>query len=137
MRMRGDNSEGYSVGLVVTLPLFDGFMREHVLRTARAKLDRAVEQERIVQQRIARDVNNAALMLSAATKSVEASTKGLEQADEESRVVRERFQAGRGIQLEVLDAQVLLTRARFNAVNALADYHSALAMWLSALGRVR
>ena len=51
--------------------------------------------------------------------------------------MKERFESGRGIQLEILDAQVVLTRARFNAVNALADYHSALAMWLRATGRVR
>ena len=30
-------------GVVVTLPIFDGFMRENALRTAQAKLDRAVE----------------------------------------------------------------------------------------------
>lgn len=30
-----------------------------------------------------------------------------------------------------------LTRARFNAVAALADYHAALAMWLKATGRIR
>jgi outer membrane protein TolC len=137
MRMPAEKAEGYSIGVVLTLPLFDGFMRENALRTARAKLDRAGEGERIVLQRIARDVNNAALMLGAATKSVEASRKGLEQAEEEARVIRERFQAGRGIQLEILDAQVALTRARFNAVNALADYHSALAMWLGATGRTR
>jgi outer membrane protein TolC len=51
--------------------------------------------------------------------------------------VQERYQSGRGIQLEILDAQVALTRARFNTVNALADYHGASAMWLRAIGRVR
>ena len=137
MRMRGDNAEGYSVGLVVTLPLFDGLMRENALNTAKAKQERAAQAEGLVRQQIAREVNQAALMLAAAEKGVEASRKGLEQAEEEFRVVRERFESGRGIQLEILDAQVALTRARFNAVNALADYHSALAMWLRATGRVR
>jgi len=137
MRMRGDNSEGYSVGVVVTLPLFDGLLRENALNTAKARLERAGQGEGLVRQQIAKDVNQAALMLTAAEKGVEASRKGLEQAEEESRVVKERFESGRGIQLEILDAQVVLTRARFNAVNALADYHSALAMWLRATGRVR
>lgn len=137
MRMRGDNAEGYSVGLVVTLPLFDGPMRENALNTAKAKQERAVQAEGLVRQQIAREVNQAALMLAAAEKGVEASRKGLEQAEEEFRVVKERFASGRGIQLEILDAQVALTRARFNAVNALADYHSALAMWVRATGRVR
>jgi outer membrane protein len=137
MRMRGNGAEGYSAGIVVTLPVFDGFMRENALRTAKAKVERAVQAEALARQQIAKDLSSAALMLTAADKSVEASAKGLEQAEEESRVVRDRFQAGRGIQLEVLDAQVALTRARFNAVNALADYHSALAMWHRAMGQAR
>jgi outer membrane protein TolC len=131
------SDDGYSVGLVVTLPVFDGFMRENAVRTARSRLDRAIQAEGLARQQIARDVNQAALMLTAAEKSVEASRKGVEQAEEEFRVVQERFQTGRGIQLEILDAQVALTRARFNAVTALAEYQGAYAMWLRAIGRVR
>jgi outer membrane protein TolC len=136
-QMPAETPEGYSVGVVVTLPVFDGFMRENRVKTARAKLERAVQDEQLARQQIARDLNNAALMLQAAERAVEASRTGLEQAEEESRVIAERFGAGRGIQLEVLDAQVMRTRARFNAVNALADYHSALAMWRRAVGEPR
>ena len=130
-------ADGYSVGVVVTLPLFDGFQRENALKTAKARLDRATQGEGLARQQIAKDVNQAALMLTAADKSVAASRHGLEQAEEEFRVVKERFESGRGIQLEILDAQVSLTRARFNAVVALSEYNSALAMWLGATGRVR
>jgi outer membrane protein TolC len=137
MRMPAETQEGYSVGVVVTLPVFDGFMRESRVKTARAKLERSVQDEQLARQQIARDLNNAALMLQAAERAVEASRKGLEQAEEESRVIGERFEAGRGIQLEVLDAQVMRTRARFNAVNALADYHLAVAMWRRAVGELR
>jgi outer membrane protein len=137
MRMRGDTSEGYSVGVVVTLPLFDGFTRENALNTAKAKLERAGYAEELVRQQIARDVHHAVVMFAAAEKGVEASRKGLEQSEEEFRIVKERFEAGRGIQLEILDSQVSLTRARFNSVAALAEYHTALAMWLRATGRVR
>jgi outer membrane protein TolC len=140
MRNRNEphtSDDGYSVGLVVTLPVFDGFMRENALKTAKAKLDRALQAEGLARQQIAREVTQAALMAGAAEKSVAASRKGLEQAEEEYRIVRERFEAGRGVQLEILDAQVSLTRARFNAVSALAEYHTALAMWLKATGRVR
>lgn len=140
MRNRNEprtSDDGYSVGLVVTLPLFDGFMRENALNTAKAKRDRALHAEGLVRQQIAKDVTQAALMLTAAEKSVQASRKGLEQAEEEFRIIKERFAAGRGIQLEILDAQVSLTRARFNAVSALAEYHTALAMWVKATGRVR
>ncbi len=136
-RSESSTADGYSVGLVVTLPLFDGFQRENAVNTAKAKLDRAIQAEGLARQQITKDVNQAALMLVAAEKSVEASRTGLTQAEEEFRIVKERFESGRGIQLEVLDAQVSLTRARFNAVSALAEYSSALAMWLRATGRVR
>ncbi len=137
LRMRADGSEGYSVGVVVTLPVFDGFLREHALNTARAKLERARQVEGLARQQVAKEVHQAVLMLGAAEKAVEASARGLEQAEEESRVIKERFASGRGIQLEVLDAQLALTRARFNEVSARAEYHGALAMWLRATGRVR
>jgi outer membrane protein TolC len=129
--------QGYSVGLVVTLPIFDGFMRENAVRTAKAKLDRAREAEALAHQQIAKEVSQAALMLAAAEKSVHASRKGLEQVEEEFRIVQERFAAGRGIQLEILDAQASLTRARFNAVAALAEYQTAHAMWRRATGAIR
>jgi outer membrane protein TolC len=136
-RMRSDGSEGYSVGVVLTLPLFDGFMRENAVTTAKARADRARQAEALARQQVDRELTQAALMVGAARKAVEASRKGVEQAEEEARVIKERFASGRGIQLEVLDAQVAVTRARFNAVAALSDYHSALAMWLRATGRVR
>ncbi|HEY7677878.1 MAG TPA: TolC family protein, partial [Candidatus Methylomirabilis sp.] len=121
---RGDPArkpEGYSAGLVLTLPLFDGFMRENAIGTTRAKRDKASEQLVLARQQVAKEVNQAALMLAAAEKNVEASRKGLEQAEEQFRIIQERYASGRGIQLEVLDAQVTLTRARFNVVSALAD----------------
>ena len=137
---RGDPArkpEGYSAGLVLTLPLFDGFMRENAIGTARAKRDKANEQLALARQQVAKEVNQASLMLAAAEKNVEASRKGLDQAEEQFRIIQERYASGRGIQLEVLDAQVTLTRARFNVVSALADYEAAAAMWLKATGRVR
>jgi outer membrane protein len=131
------SDNGYSVGIIVTLPVFDGLLRENALKTAKSKLERAVQAEGLARQQIAKDVNQAALMLTAADKGVAAGRTGLEFAEEDFRVVRERFESGRGIQVEVLDAQVALTRARFNIVNALAEYHNAQAMWLRATGRTR
>jgi outer membrane protein len=141
MRNRGDEMtetpEGYSAGLVLTIPLFDGFMRENAIQTARARQEQASEQAVLARQQIAKAVNQAALMLQAAEQNIEASRKGLAQAEEQFRIVQERYASGRGIQVEVLDAQTALTRARFNVVAALADHETARAMWLQATGRVR
>jgi len=39
-----ESPEGYSAGLVLTIPLFDGFMRENAIGTARAREEQANEQ---------------------------------------------------------------------------------------------
>jgi outer membrane protein TolC len=132
-----DSPEGYSVGLVLTVPLFDGFMRENAIQTAKAREDQAREQAVLARQQLAKAVNQAALTLQAAGKSVEASRKAVTSAEEQFRIVQERYASGRGTQLEVLDAQTALARARFNVVAALADYQAASALWLQATGKVR
>jgi len=141
MQNRGDEMteqmNGYSAGLVLTIPLFDGFMRENAIGTARAREEQAREQAIVARQQVAKVVNQAVLTLQAAEKNVEASRKGLDQAEEQFRIVQERYASGRGIQVEVLDAQTALARARFNVVAALADHQTARAMWLQATGRVR
>ena len=140
MQNRGEmreSPEGYSAGLVLTIPLFDGFMRENAIGTARAREEQAREQAIVARQQVAKVVNQAVLTLQAAEKNVEASRKGLDQAEEQFRIVQERYASGRGIQVEVLDAQTALARARFNVVAALADHQTARAMWLQATGRVR
>lgn len=141
MRNRGDEMtetpEGYSAGLVLTIPLFDGFMRENAIGTARAREEKAREQQVLAGQQIAKEVSQAALMLDAAERSIDAARRGMSQAEEQFRVAQERFASGRGIQLEILDAQATLTRSRFNIVAALAEHETARAMWLRATGRVR
>lgn len=132
-----DSPEGFSAGLVLTIPLFDGFMRENAVGTARAREEQAREQVALARQQVSKAVYQAALSLQAAERSVEASRRGVTQAEEQFRIVQERYASGRGIQLEVLDAQTSLTRARFNVVVALADYQAATALWLQATGKVR
>ena len=132
-----DSPEGFSAGLVLTIPLFDGFMRENAVGTARAREEQAKEQAALARQQVSKAVYQAALSLQAAERSVEASRKGVTQAEEQFRIVQERYASGRGIQLELLDAQAALTRARFNVVAALADYQAATALWMQATGKVR
>ena len=60
--------------------------------------------------------------------------KVVEQADEALRLARERLSAGAGTQLDVLNAQVQLTRARTTQQQALYDFNVALAEFDRATG---
>jgi len=69
---------------------------------------------------IAKEVSQAALLLDAAEKSIQAARRGLSLAEEQFRVAHGALRQRAGIQLEILDAQATLTRSRFNIVSALA-----------------
>lgn len=56
------------------------------MRTAKARAEKALHAEGLASQQVAKEVNQAALMLTAAGSSVEASRRGPEQAEEEARL---------------------------------------------------
>ena len=60
--------------------------------------------------------------------------KVVEQAEEALRLARARSEAGTGTQLDVLSAQTALTEARTTRIQALHDYHVAVATLERATG---
>jgi outer membrane protein TolC len=65
---------------------------------------------------------------------VTASKAVVEQAEESVRLAKARFDAGTATQLDVLQAQVDLTTARTNEVEALYNHTVALASLRKAMG---
>ncbi len=74
----------------MSFPSFDGFRREDAVATKTAKRDKAGGQDVMARHQVAKDVSQAALMLAAAEKNVEASRKGLEQTEEQFRIIQEQ-----------------------------------------------
>ncbi len=87
-----------------------------------------------LQDRIRLEIKQAYLDLSEAEKNIPTTRKAVEQAEENLRVSRERYQAQVATSTEVLDAQTLLTRARTNYYRALYSHHLAKARLLRAAG---
>src|SRR5690606_18401622 len=69
-----------------------------------------------------------------ATELVEASRRVVEQAEEAVRLANARYSAGTSTQLDVLQAQVELTTARSNQVQAYYNYNVAIAAVRYAMG---
>ena len=69
-----------------------------------------------------------------AAELVTASKAVVEQAEESVRLAKARFAAGTATQLDVLQAQVDLTQARTNEVEALYNHNVALASLRKAMG---
>jgi outer membrane protein TolC len=97
-----------------------------------------VEQTRLtlVENELAAEVEvrRAHSSLQEATELVDASRRVVQQAEEAVRLANARYNAGTGVQLDVLQAQVDLTTARSNQVQAYYNYNVSIASLRQAMG---
>jgi outer membrane protein TolC len=69
-----------------------------------------------------------------ARKRIKGQEKSIDQAQKAMRIAQTRFKSGVGTQLELLDAQVAMTRTQTTYAQALYDYLVAKAEWQYAVG---
>jgi outer membrane protein len=125
---------GASVGLTASLPLFDGGVRRANVKTAEAdRRHRQADLQRTALE-VAQQVSSALLSLEAAEQNVTTAQTALRAAQVEHTVALQRYQAGRGVQVEVLDALTARTRAETNVVQALYEYNVAQDQLRRAIG---
>ncbi len=106
------------VGVEVTLPILDGWRREGRQAEQEAVAREADIRARDLAQEIAADVDGAFLDLGAAEAQGRITAEGLRLARQELSQARERFQAGVAGNIEVIDAQASLVRARDADIDA-------------------
>jgi outer membrane protein TolC len=93
-----------------------------------------IQTRAALEDQIQLEINEAYLDLIEAEENIPTTTKAVEQAEENLRVSRERYEAQVATSTEVLDAQALLTRARTNYYRALYSHHLARARLERAIG---
>ena len=106
------------IALQVTLPILDGFRREGRAAEQQAVVRESAVRTRDLRQQIAADVTGAFLDLSAAAAQQSIAAERLRLAQDELAQARERFKAGVAGNIEVIDAQASLIRARDTDIDA-------------------
>ena len=86
--------------------------------------------------RIEEEVRRSLFDRELAAEILKTSDRVIEQAVEAVRLARNRFEVGGLKQLDVLEAQLALTRARLEQANAYHDLHIAHARLQRSLGRL-
>jgi outer membrane protein TolC len=130
----GDTVDGWFFGFTGSWDIFDGLATHGRVKQARAQLEAAkINYDDSVQQ-VELEVQQAYANLITQRETIRSQQKNVEQAVEALRLSNERFSAGAGTQLEVLDARVALTRARTTELVARGDYNRALAEFDRSLG---
>jgi outer membrane protein TolC len=127
--------EGWSWNVTLTLPLFDDILTAARVGEAQANLRGVRARQEDLRQQIALEVRQSLLHLREAEERIRVSEQTLVQAQENLTLAEGRYAAGVGNIIELTDAQVLLTSARANAVQALYVYKTAVAELEKAVGR--
>ncbi|MFA6549403.1 MAG: TolC family protein [Candidatus Margulisiibacteriota bacterium] len=115
--------------------MFDGFGIQNRVREAAANLASQEQNEAQVRNNIALEVRDAYLNLTNALETIDLAKKTVESAQESYKVSSQRFLAGAGTNLEVLDAQVSFTQAKVNYLQALFDVEIARAKVDKVVGK--
>ena len=127
--------EGYTVGIVISLPLLDGGQRKAETAQARAHAERADAERRDLELRVANEVTQAWLDVSTAAENYRSAQTGLQSAQASYDVTALRVQNQKGILVEQLDALAAVVQARGNVAQALYDHALAVARLQRAVGR--
>jgi outer membrane protein len=135
MTASGETDSGYLVGVTAALPIFDNGLRKSSVEEAQAMVKQAQAEQRDVTLGVGKDVSGSLARLQAAAKNVDLAKAAVTQADEDYRVIKLRYEAGKAINVEVLDALASLTRAQTMYADALYNHNVAAADLLRATGQ--
>jgi len=131
----GDSNHGWLLGVQSQWDIFDG----RATRGREAQAGSALNQTRLLlaEAELAVDVevSRAHSGWQQASELADASARVVEQATEAVRLANARYEAGSGTQLDVLSAQVELTTARTNQIQAFYQYNVAVAALRKAMGQ--
>ena len=125
---------GYTVGLTASLPLSDGGQRRADVEGAKARLDRAQADARQVRQQVDQEVAAAWLNLQTATAEVQTAALGVTAAQQGYELANLRYNAGKSVTAERLDALSALARAQGALAQAKATVVVAQAAIQAAIG---
>jgi len=129
-----DISKGWIAGVTGSWPIWDSGEVYGQVKQQRALLSESkITYDDDVRQ-VELEVQTAYSNLQQNSELIQSQEKNVEQAEEAVRLAKARLDAGAGVQLDVLNAQVQLTTAQSTRLQALFGYNSSLAEFDRATG---
>ncbi len=118
----------------LSLPIFDGFLREQRVQEAAAYRSDARYSLRAAELTLTANVTNAYLNLTTAAQTVSIQEQNSRTAREALMLAEERYRVGAATFVEVTQAQADFAQAETDRINAIYDYHQSFAALESAVG---
>lgn len=130
----GFENDNWSVGLKANFNIFDSGLTKSKVEQADASIAKAEQQAKQVTDGIQLEVRQAYLNMQEAEKRIDTTKVAVDKAQEDFKIAQVRYGAGVGTNIDVLDAQVALTQAKTNYIQALYDFNTSKAELEKAMG---
>jgi outer membrane protein TolC len=111
----------WNIGVGLRWELFDGGVSQSQADALAARAQAVTALRSDLESQIALQLRASRLMLEESRQRIPVAATAVEQAEENLRVARDRYQSGVGTHTEVLDAEALRMKSRNNHFNALYD----------------
>ena len=130
----GGNNYNWSAYLLTSWTIFDSGLTAGKVKQAVEGYKKAQQQLKQTVDSVQLDVRQTYLSLKSAEQSIATSSSAVGLAEEDYKIKVIRYQAGVGTNLDVLDAQVALTTAKNNYLQAMYNYNNYRAKLDKAMG---
>lgn len=124
----------WTVGVNVSFNVFDNGVAKTKTKEALADLTIATQQERQIEDAVTLEVSNAYLSVQEAFERIKNNKVAVNQSKRDYGMAQERYDAGIGTNLDVMDAEVAMTQAKNNYIQAIYDYNMSRAQLSKAMG---
>ena len=125
----------FQARIQISLPIFDQFSRNLGVAQARVQEEDLAESVRARRLQVETEVAARYLGVMSSYQAIQVQEQSRQSAREQLRLAQDRYRLGSGSSLEVSDAQNNVTRAEGDYVNAIYEYHKAIAALEFAVGR--
>lgn len=130
-----DSGRGVMAGVNVNWNIFDGGRKKARIEAAEAALDVARLQLEKDRNDVDYDIRAAYFSMKEAENRLNSTQDAVDKAKEDYFIAREKYRAGEGIMLDVIDAQLALSKAEMNHISAQYDFARGKAQVENAMGQ--
>jgi TolC family type I secretion outer membrane protein len=129
-----DTDYGWSMGVTLSIPIFQGFSR--IADVSKSKLSLKSSREMLEQTRrdVALTVKQAYNAVQLVKQQITVTQDAEAAAEEDLRLNREKYELGSGTMLELITSQAAYTTAKNNRIQAVYDYQTVFAQLQKAMG---
>jgi len=129
-----DTDYGWSMGVSLSIPIFQGFSRVADVSKAQLSLKSSRETLEQAKRDVALTVKQAYNAVQVVKQQITVTQDAEAAAEEDLRLNREKYDLGSGTMLELITSQAAYTTAKNNRIQAVYDYQTVFARLEMAMG---